>query len=102
MKTRFWSVLLLMIAYTIPMLVGFAVSHNLNVFWGTVAFLVNLFVFQICLEADKSEELVWINAMLVLIFGLIVALMIAIGGSAYLTCLTIVMLIGSIIQCGIF
>ena len=99
----FWSIILILIAYVVPMVVGFAVSGDLNVFWGSIAFIVNLCFFMIKYEQapDKSQN-VLTNAELVFVLGVVFSVVIFIASSSLAVLLIVVMVIASLIFCAIF
>lgn len=97
------AMIIIMIAYAIPMIACFAVSHELYVFLGAFTLVFNIFMLLLKYEDSRGNaEGVLINAKLVLVLGIIFSVIMVIGVTPYLALLMIAMLVVSLIFCGMF
>ncbi len=102
MDTRFRTMLILVIAYTMPVMMGLAVTRDPMVLFGFAGLIGNSCVFWASYYNERTEEDVLKNAVLVLVLGGIFSVAIFMVGTSEVVWLVGVMTLASLIFTGSF
>lgn len=86
MNKKFWTIVMLLVAYVVPVIVGFVVTTDLLALWGIAGLVLNVFIFLMAYTDRKTDEQMFMNAALVMVFGLVFAVLIFISGSIWMVC----------------